>query len=542
MTNTQGGPVPFAASGGRRRLTARFRRSAAARAPYDDIIIGAGSAGAPLAARLSEDGARRVLLVEAGPYYPTTERTPQDLLDGNRMSLADHGWGHTAHTVAGRSIMFPQGRVVGGSSAVGNTVALRGLPADYDAWAAAGNPGWAWSDVLPYFVGLEDDLDFSGAFHGQGGPIPIRRWQPDELTTVQRAFLDACVDAGHPEAKDHNHPDATGIGPIPSNRRDATTRVSAAMGYLADAAGREHLAIRADTLVHRVLFEGSRAVGVEVSSGGRRTERILARRVILAAGAIGSPAILLRSGIGPSADLRRLGIAVRVAHPGVGAGLVDHPRSGVFMVPKPGAENFGKAAGQMVLRTSADSVPDANNMHYYMVNHFDLTRQFPELQRVAGAAGVFGVMTVVEQPFSRGRVTLASADAGSAPRIELNSLADERDVRLLIDGVRTCRDLMRSKQISENGLRIALPDGVGLDSDEDLRTYVELTVDSTYNPVGTVRMGPATDPLAVVDHRCALRGVEGLHVVDASVMPSMVRANTNLTSMMIGERAAALLR
>jgi len=506
----------------------------------DDIVVGAGSAGAVLAARLSEDDGRRVILLEAGPHYPTIGATPDDLLDGNAMSLTDHGWGYSARITADRSIRFPQGKVTGGSSAVGNTVAIRGTPQDYDEWAEAGNPLWSWDHVLPEFRRLEDDLDFGGLdYHATGGPIPIRRWRPEELTRVQQAFFDGCLAAGHGYCEDHNDPASTGVGPIPSNRRDARTRVSTAMSYLWPAAGRTNLTILPDAPVERVLFEGDRAVGVTVATTDGAHETIRARRVILAAGSISSPAILLRSGIGPAQDLRALGIPVRADLPGVGAGLTDQPRIGVFLTPKPGNENEGRSTGQIVLRTTGAG--RLNDMYYAMVNRFDLTHHFPELRQVAGAQTVFGVMVVLRRQHSRGRVTLASLDPGTAPSVDLGYLSDERDYELLADGVRGCWELTRSPEILGRGEELVGIDERVLADEELLRGYIRKSVDSAYNPVGTARMGPAADPTAVVDQYCAVHGVQGLHVADASVMPSMVCANTNLTAVMIGEHLATLL-
>lgn len=507
---------------------------------YDDIVVGAGSAGAVLAARLSEEPGRKVLLAEAGPHYRSTDTTPDDLLDANTMSLVDHSWGFTARLTPDRRVMFPLAKVTGGSSAVGNTVVIRGTPRDYDDWAAGGNPLWSWEHVFPVFRALEDDLDFGDRdVHGRGGPVPVRRWRPEELTEVQQEFRDACLGAGHPWVDDHNHPASTGVGPIPSNRRNPRVRVSTAMSYLWPAADRENLTILPRALVDRVVFDGDRAVGVVTSADGGPFQTIRARRVILSAGALASPAILLRSGIGPAPDLKALGIDVRVDLPGVGAGLTDQPRIGVFMTPKPGYENEGKSTGQIVTRTSADRF---NDQYYAMVNRFDLTHHFPELRRVAGARAVFGVMVVLRRQHSRGRVTLTSSNPYIAPAVDLGYLSDERDYNLLAEGVRGCWELAGSPKIFDKGEQLVAVDEKLMDDDQALRGYIERAVDSAYNPVGTARMGPAGDPRAVVDQHCTVYGAENLHVVDASIMPSMPCANTHLTVVMIGERAAALLR
>ncbi|MEV6521519.1 GMC oxidoreductase [Longispora sp. NPDC051575] len=508
---------------------------------YDYVIVGAGSAGIPLAARLSSDPAVRVALIEAGPDYPTPAGTPADLLDGNQMSLVEHDWRFTADMLPDRRTRYFQGKVAGGASSVGNTIAIRGVPDDFDSWAAAGHTEWSWDKVLPHYLALENDLDFGGEYHGKDGPVPIRRWRPEELTTAQRVFYDGCLAAGFPQVDDHNHPTSTGVGPAPSNRWDTHGRVSTATAYLAEARSRENLTILAGTAVSRVLLDDGVVRGVEVLTGAT-TRELRARRVVLAAGAVCTPAILLRSGIGPREDLRRLGIDVRLDRPGVGAGLGDQARTGVFMVPKPGAENFGASVGQIVLRTAGTGSGRENDMYYAMVNHFDLSVQFPHLREAAGADRVFCVLVVAREPSSRGRVTLDSPDPRVAPHINLNFLTTEYDHRLFADGLRVGWELAQTPAIRDLAERVVILDDKVLDSPDTVRDYVTSTVDSAYNPIGTARMGTADDPLAVVDQRCAVIGVEGLFVADASVMPSMARANLNLTTIMIGERVAELLR
>lgn len=512
---------------------------------YDVVIVGAGSAGAALAARLSEDPGRSVLMLEAGPDFATVERTPRDLLDGGVMSMTAHDWHYRAEVLDGRRLLYPRGKVTGGSSAVGATVALRGVPGDFEAWAAAGAQGWSWESVLPYFRRLEDDLDFDGEHHGTGGPIPVRRWRPEELTALQQEFLSTCLAAGYPEVEDHNHPAATGVGPIPSNRRDAHTRVSTAMAYLGPARSRPNLTIRPDSLVHRVVLDGTRAAGVEVSGpeGGvpELVEVAPGGQVLLCAGALGSPALLLRSGIGPAEELRRHGIETRLELPGVGRELSDHPRSGVFMAPRPGAWQASDPFLQTILRTTSEGSDRFNDLQFYAVNHFDLGL-FPELRMLGGADVILGVMVVHQKPSSRGSLRLSSPDPSAAPAVDLNFLATQGDLRVLLDAVRTCWALVHEGGIRKFGEELVVLSEKIIRNEAMLTQYVRLSLDSGYHPVGTARMGAAPEDGAVVDEQCRVHGVEGLRVADASIMPEIVSCNTNLTTIMIGERVADWIR
>src|SRR5271165_5741 len=508
---------------------------------YDDIIVGGGSSGAVLAARLSEEPARRVLLLEAGPDYPTLESTPGDLRDGWRMSLRSHDWGLRAEAVPGRAIPYPRARVIGGSSAVNATIALRGVPADYDEWAALGNDQWGWAKVLPHFRRLEDDPQGTGELHGRGGPVPIRRWRPDELIPVQRAFFEVCRRLGFPEVTDHNHPEATGVGPFPQSRRDRL-RVSTAIAYLLPARHRTNLTIGLHCLVNRVLFEDDRAAGVDIAAEGG-PEQVRGRRITLAAGAIGSPAILLRSGIGPKTALAGLGIEPAADLPGVGAGLADHPVTRLLLVPKPGSCDPQTPLAQVVLRYTAPGSGESNDMQQVMFSHVDVAGIGGQ-QAVAtvGTPLAIGLPVALERPHTRGQLLLASADPRIPPLIQLNFAADPEDLRRLVEGVRLAWQIAHQPQIARHTHHVALLSEETMSSEDALAGYVRATVSTQFHPCGTARMGPPGDAMAVVDQHCRLRAIQNLRVVDASVMPAIPRANINLTCIMIAEHVSDWMR
>ena len=504
---------------------------------YDDIIVGGGSAGAVLAARLSEEPSRRILLLEAGPDYATLESTPDDLQDSWRMSLRAHDWGLSAEAVPGRTILYPRGRVIGGSSAVNAAIALRGVPADYDEWAALGNDAWSWADVLPYFRRLEDDRGGSEEVHGRGGPVAIDRWRREELIPTQLAFLDVCRRLGFDEVADHNHPQATGVGPFPQNRR-GRLRLSTAITYLLPARDRQNLTVRPHCLVDRVLVEDDRLLGLEFAAGGK-CESAYARRITIAAGAIGTPAILLRSGIGPKEAVLGLGIEPVVDLPGVGANLIDHPVTRLLLVPKPGSCDLETPLAQVVLRYTAPGSNEFNDMQQVIFSHVDVARIGGEQAvKAVGAPLAIGLPVALERPHSRGRLSLASRDPHVHPLVELNYTADPEDLRRLVEGVRLAWQVAHEPELARHVERIALLSDETMGSDEALRTYVRATVATQFHPCGTARMGPTGDPMAVIDQYCRVRAIPNLRVADASIMPTIPRANINLTCIMIGEHVA----
>jgi len=510
------------------------------RLSFDSVVVGGGSAGAIVAARLAGDPSHRVLLVEAGPHYQGAQ-LPAELSNANAMALASHSWNLTARLTGDRRVRFPQARVTGGGSAVGNTVAIRPLPEDLDEWCELGNPGWSWEECLPTLREMEDDHDFIGPLHGQGGKVPIRRFSRAEYTPLQGAFYDECVSLGHPVAADHNHPLSSGVGSMPTQRSTPSTRVSTALRYLEPQP--VNLTIWANTVVSKVLVDFSGvAYGVEIVTDNQ-TMRVQAGRVVLCAGAIMTPAILQRSGIGDPADLSAAGVKVRVPLPGVGKNLLDQPRVGVFLAPKDPAENFGVSTGQVVLRTTSQTYGESNDLYYAMVSQFQLSHHFPELgtDPRAGGGRVFGVMAVPRRPRSQGSVRALSPDPQTPPEIDLGYLSDPDDLALLAECVRGCWELAQTPGISRRGHGgPLLIDKAGIACENAVERYLRATVDSAYNPAGTARMGPVQAG-GVVDETGQVHGAQALWVADASVFPTMVRANINLTVMLVAERIASAL-
>ena len=492
----------------------------------DTVVIGGGTAGAAVAGRLAERGSQSVLLVEAGPDYGhlAEARWPAELLEGRALAQT-HDWAYTSAALAGQpGHALERARVIGGCSAHNSCIALWGSRADYDGWAAQGNPGWSTDEVVPYF-------------QRAAARLCVREFEPEEITPFHGACLDAMVSAGLPEVADLNDLDQdVGAAMVPVNIRDGM-RWSTSLAYLDPVRDGGALTILGDTLVDRINLDSGRAVSVDVVRDGERMT-IAAGRVVLCAGAYGSPAVLLRSGIGPADELSMLDIAARIDLSGVGRNLHDHP---AVSLKHHGTRLFDSsmetfmAAGKTVFtdqslaKARSDRCDDAFDLHIAPT-----TSSGPD----SGGRWECVMYAAHMAPKSRGRLTLRDADADSSPVIDTGYFTDpdDDDLAVLMDSVEMMRAIARQRPLAELIGR-ELDETAGLVGLEDLRRSSL----HYFHPVGTCKMGPASDPTAVVDSTGKLHGAEGLYVVDASIMPVVPRANTNLPALMVAERIVAML-
>jgi choline dehydrogenase len=512
---------------------------------YDVVVVGGGSAGCIVAARMSENPARSVLLLEAGPDYATAESVPAGVLEARYNPMRGqspdpdpkHDWGLSVKGKDGATIAAPQGHLIGGGSAVNAMMSIRGVRTDHEEWAELGNPSWGWDEALAAYRELEDDSAPSSKVHGRGGPWTVTRHHPAEYGPLQAAFVESCRNLGIQDAWDLNAPGAEGVGPIPMSRF-GTKRISTAAAYLNPARHRKNLSVRGDSLVARVLFDGDVVIGVELADG----THIGAGEVILCSGAILTPAVLQRSGVGPAKILNSLGIEA-VANLPVGENLFDHVSVPLLAKPREGAWNPDHFSMQTAVRTSTTVQPGTFDAQLTMFSYLNARTTGEGVRGLAGEGAtnlenVAGIGTMLHKPRATGTVEIVSTDPTVLPAVDPNYLGHPTDVASMREIVR-----MGWKVLTAEPLASLLGEPLSMNAatiadDDALDHAIEGMVAAVYHFNGTCKMA-SKDQGGVVDEAGNVYGLKGLRVADASVIPTSPGSNTMLPTIMVAERISA---
>lgn len=520
---------------------------------YDYIVIGAGSAGCVLAARLTENPQAKVLLLEAGgPDKAQEIHVPVAFSKLFKTPLDWTFYTEPEPHLYNRRLYWPRGKMLGGSSSINAMIYIRGHRADYERWERAGNPGWGYQDVLPYFKKSEHQERGASDYHGIGGSLNVA-----DLRTVNplsTAFIEANKQVGLPLTPDFNGAEQEGAGPYQVTQKDGK-RHSAAVAFLKPVLKRPNLTVQTEALVHRIIIEKNRAVAVEYSYKGQVVRAQASEEILLSGGAVNSPQLLMLSGIGPAAHLRKQGISVVADLPGVGQNLHDHPITGaIFHCRKPISLNNAEKLSSLAQFLAKGSGPLTSNVAEagafvktkYHLGQPDLQFHFVpgiflEHGFIRPTTHGFTIGGALLQAQSRGSITLRSSNPAEHPRIAVNYLQAENDLKVLMEAVKLAREFANAPAFKEFTGGELFP-GAELDSDAELESYVRANTETLYHPVGTCKMGPENDQQAVVDGQLRVHGLEGLRVVDASIMPQIVSGNTNAPVIMIAEKAAVFIK
>jgi choline dehydrogenase len=540
---------------------------------YDVIVVGSGAAGGPMAARLSEDPGRQVLLIEAGSDCPSTDAYPPEVLDAGSLAAAMPGhpsnWAFLANLTPDLPYSVVRGKILGGSTAINGTYFIRARKHDFDEWVAMGNPEWSYERCLPFFVHQEHDLLYGEtAIHGGTGPVPVYRELRDP-SPITRAFYQACAALGYAEEPDKNAQDPPGYGPLPVNAVDGV-RMNTGMTFINPVRHRPNLTILGDTVARRIRLDGTRATGLEIERDGR-AEFIAAGEIVVCAGAIKSPHLLALSGIGPRHDLEAAGIEVVCDLPGVGKQFSDHPDVAVTWQPRRRGDLKGRHnLFECVLNFTAAGSASTGDLQVLPIlrslsasmgvggsgigGYLSLLKRAGSTVSALRGASVKRVMmqlrrrddlamaVTVQQAEARGDLTVVSADPAVAPRIDYHYLDNESDLRRMREGVRVAVAILRSDPFAPVFRKVSEPDDRTLADDDSLNQWMRAHLGTSIHGCGTCKMGPDPRSGAVVDQFGRVYGVQGVRVADTSILPTAPTVGPAATATLIGDRVADFIR